>query len=40
VWIGDAVNGHHETTFSRENMGRSGQWLVDEAARLYPKAFQ
>jgi hypothetical protein len=31
---------HHETTFSRESMGRSGQWLVDEAARLYLKAFQ
>jgi hypothetical protein len=41
VWIGDAMDGHHpETMFSRENMGRAGQWLVDEAARLYPKAFQ
>jgi hypothetical protein len=26
--------------FSRENMGRAGQWLLDEAARLFPKAFQ
>jgi hypothetical protein len=35
------VNGHKvETMFSRENMGRAGQWLIDEAARLYPKAFQ
>jgi hypothetical protein len=41
VWIGDAVNGHHaETMFSRPHMGRAGQWLVDEAARLFPKAFQ
>ena len=41
VWIGAAVNGHHaETIFSRPHMGLAGQWLVDEAARLYPKAFQ
>ena len=41
VWIGDIMNGHHsETMFSREHMGKAGQWLVDEAARLYPKAFQ
>ena len=34
VWIGDIMNGHHsETMFSQ-------QWLVDEAARLFPKAFQ
>jgi hypothetical protein len=41
VWIGETMNGHHaETMFSRDNMGRAGQWLVDEAARLYPTAFQ
>jgi hypothetical protein len=41
VWIGDIMNGHHsETMFRRENMGNAGQWLVDEAARLFPKAFQ
>jgi hypothetical protein len=41
VWIGDTMNGHHaETMFSRDDMGRAGQWLVDEAARLYPTAFQ
>jgi hypothetical protein len=41
VGIGDAVSGHHaETMFSRPHMGLAGQWLVDEAARLYPKAFQ
>jgi hypothetical protein len=22
------------------HMGRAGQWLIDEAARLFPKAFQ
>jgi hypothetical protein len=41
VWIGDIMNGHHsETMFSRDRMGLAGQWLVDEAARLFPKAFQ
>ena len=25
--------------FSRENMGNAEQWLVDEAARLFPKSF-
>jgi hypothetical protein len=41
VWIGDSVNGHKaETMFSRDNMGKAGQWLLDEAARLYPGAFQ
>jgi hypothetical protein len=41
VWIGDAMNGHHaETMFSRENIDPGGARLVDEAARLYPKAFQ
>jgi hypothetical protein len=41
VWAGDTMTGHHaETMFSRENRGRAGQWPVDEAARLYPKAFQ
>jgi len=41
VWIGDAMTGHHaEMGFSRENMGKAGQWLVDEAAPLFPKAFQ
>jgi hypothetical protein len=41
VGIGDIMNGHHsETTFSRQNMGKAGQWLVDEAARIFPKAFQ
>jgi hypothetical protein len=35
VGIGDIMNGHHsETTFSRQNMGKAGQWLVDEAARI------
>jgi hypothetical protein len=35
------MNGHQaETMFSRDRMGLAGQWLVDEAARLYPKAFQ
>jgi len=24
----------------RDNIRRAGQWLVDEAARLYPMAFQ
>ena len=38
VWIGDIMNGHHsETTFSREHMGKAGQWLVDEAARLHAR---
>jgi hypothetical protein len=41
VWIGDIVNGHHaEKTFGHRNMGEAAQWLVDEAARLYPMAFQ
>jgi hypothetical protein len=41
VWIGDGMNGHKsETVFSRHRMGLTGQWLVDEAARLYPGAFQ
>jgi hypothetical protein len=41
VWIGDIMNGHHsETMFSQQNMGMAGQWLVDEASRLFPKAFQ
>ena len=41
AWIGDAMNGHHaETMFGRENMGKAGQWLIDEAARSNPKAFQ
>jgi hypothetical protein len=41
VWIGDTMNGHHaETIFSRENMRQAGHWLVEEATRLYPKAFQ
>jgi hypothetical protein len=26
--------------FSSDNMGKAGQRLVDEAARLFPKAFQ
>jgi hypothetical protein len=35
------VNGHKsETMFGRHRMGDAPQWLVDEAARLYPKAFQ
>jgi hypothetical protein len=41
VWIGDIMNGHHaETMFSREKMGNAAQWLVDEATRIFPKAFQ
>jgi hypothetical protein len=41
VWIGDIVNGHHaEKTFGRGSMGEAAQWLVDEAAWLFPKAFQ
>jgi hypothetical protein len=41
VSIGDIMNGHHsETMFSSDNMGKAGQRLVDEAARLFPKAFQ
>ena len=41
VWIGDHVNGHKvETIFSRHRMGEAPQWLIDEAARLYPGAFQ
>jgi hypothetical protein len=41
VWIGDRINGHKvETTFSRQRMGEAAQWLLDEAARLYPGAFQ
>jgi hypothetical protein len=41
VWIGDRINGHKvETTFSRHRMGEAAQWLLDEAARLYPGAFQ
>ena len=29
VWIGDIMNAHHsETMFSRDNMGKAGQWLV------------
>jgi hypothetical protein len=41
VWIGDVMNGHKsETMFSRDRMGEASQWLVDEAARLYPGAFQ
>jgi hypothetical protein len=35
------MNGHKsETMLSRDNMGKAGQWLVDEAPRLFPKAFQ
>jgi hypothetical protein len=41
VWIGDRVNGHKvETIFSRHRMGEAPQWLIEEAARLYPGAFQ
>ena len=41
VWIGDIMNGHHsETMFSCETMRNAGQWLIDEATRLFPKAFQ
>ena len=41
VWIGHTMNGHHaETMFCRENMRQAGQWLLDEAARLQPQAFQ
>ena len=41
VWIGDIMIGHHaETMFSRDNMGNAEQWLVDDAARIFPKAFQ
>ena len=41
MWIGDTMNGHHaETMFSRENMRQAGQRLVDDATRLYRKAFQ
>jgi hypothetical protein len=41
VWIGDTMNGHKsETMFSRDRMGEAPQWLIDEAARLYPGAFQ
>jgi hypothetical protein len=29
-----------ETMFSQQNMGMAGQWLLDEAARLFPKAVQ
>ena len=35
------MNGHHsETMCSRDNMRKAGQWLVDEAVRHFPKAFQ
>jgi DNA transposition AAA+ family ATPase len=41
VRIDDIMNRHHsETMFSRGNMGKAGQRRVDEAARLFPKAFQ
>ena len=41
VWIGDRVNGHKvETMFSRHRIGDAPQGLTDEAARLYPGAFQ
>jgi hypothetical protein len=41
IWIGDGMKGRlAETTFSRHQMGEAAQWLLDEAARLYPKAFQ
>jgi hypothetical protein len=41
LWIGDRVNGHKaETMFSRHRMSEAPQWLIDEAARLYPGAFQ
>jgi len=41
VWIGDRISGHKiETTFSRHRMGEAAKWLIDEAARLYPGAFQ
>jgi hypothetical protein len=37
VRIGDTVNGHRsQTVFSRDRMALAGQWLIDEAARLYP----
>jgi len=26
--------------FSQQNMGMAARWLVDEAVRLFPKAFQ
>jgi hypothetical protein len=41
VWIGDRINGHKvETTFSRQRMGEAAQWLLDNAAQLFPEAFQ
>jgi hypothetical protein len=41
VWIGDRINGHKvETAFSRHRMGEAAQWLLDEAKRLFPEAFQ
>jgi hypothetical protein len=37
----EGMSGHHsEIMFSRENVGKAGQWLVDEATRLFPTAFQ
>ena len=39
-WIGDAMNGHHSETTSvqpRQHGEEAGQWLVDEAARHFPK---
>jgi hypothetical protein len=41
VWIGDTMNGHDvEAGFGIEDVGKAAQWLVDEATRLYPTAFQ
>ena len=41
VWIGDSMDGRKaQTIFSRDRMSLAAQWLVDEAARLYPRAFQ
>jgi hypothetical protein len=35
------MNGHKvETMFSRHRMGEAPQWLIDDAARRYPGAFQ
>ena len=40
VRLGDDQNGFDaERTFDRDAMGEIGDWLLAEAARIYPEAF-
>ena len=41
LWIGDVMNDRRaETQLPRGHFAESGQWLMDEARRLFPEAFR